>query len=82
MSKRLPDTVLAAKAEAEKFNATFEYDWCKRHHVAIIGINGHKRKVFISRTGSDFRVTNAIQEDVRRRVREMVSLPTVNGKGI
>ncbi len=73
MCRRLPDAVLAAKEEAAKFGASFEYDRSKRHHVAIIAINGMKRKVFISGTGSDFRIMNNVREDVRRRIREMNS---------
>lgn len=70
MAKRL-DHVEAAKAEAERFGASIEFQHCRKHIVGIISINGQQRKVFISTTAKDGRILHNVREDVRKKVKEM-----------
>ena len=71
MSKRL-EHVEEAKREAIRLGATIEMGYTSRHIVGVLAINGKQRKVFLSKTASDYRVCANVREDVRKKVKEMV----------
>jgi len=71
MAKKM-DHVDAARKEAEKYGASFTTEHRTNHICGHIGLNGQRRKVFISVSPSDSRAIMNIKEDVRRKVREMI----------
>ncbi len=70
MAKRL-DHVEAAKAEAIRLGAEFKLDYCTKHIVGIISLNGQQRKIFMSKTTANGSVCHIVKLDVRKKVKEM-----------
>lgn len=70
MVKRL-EHVEAAKAEAIRLGANFELDYCTKHIVGIISLNGQQRKIFMSKSTADKSVCHIVKLDVRKKVKEM-----------
>lgn len=70
MSRRL-EHVEAARDEAYKFGATFDYDIRSGNIVGFICINGQQRKLFMSATPSDHRAAMNIRKNVRDYIKEM-----------
>lgn len=70
MTKRLPH-VEAAKEEAERLGASFDWKHEGKKLVGYIKMNGQCRKLFMSITPSDVRAALNIKKNVRDYVKEM-----------
>lgn len=72
MAKHL-DHVEAARDEAYKHGASFDYEVRSKNIVGFICLNGKSRKLFMSVTPSDWRVHEKIKKNVRDYIKEMRS---------
>lgn len=70
MSKRL-EHVETAKAEAIRLGASFELDYCTKHIVGIISLNGKQRKIFMSKSTANRGICHIVKLDVRKKIKEM-----------
>ena len=70
MCRRL-DHHEAAKDEAAKLGASIIIKRGGKHYCAVISINGKQRKVFLSGSPRDKKVSHVVREDVRRKIEEM-----------
>lgn len=64
--------VEAAMDEAIRFNATFDYEITSKNIVAVIGLKGKTRKVFMSVNPKNKSGADKIRRNVRCQIREMV----------
>lgn len=70
MSQRY-ETLDAAKEEADKLGATFNYERGGKRFIGSVGFNGKIKKIAISICVKNPRVLKNIKEDVRKAVREL-----------
>ncbi len=70
MSKRLPEHIRAAEAEAIRLGATFELKQGGKHFIGVICINGKCRKTSLSQSPSGM-TCRTIERYIRRTVEEM-----------
>lgn len=72
MSRRAPDHVKAAIEECRVLGASFTWSVCPHNIVGVIEYNGKTRKLFMSKTPSDFRAPQNVKKNVRQYIREMM----------